>query len=92
MVVEVLMKKRFLRRTPSKRKRKAGKKQKYNLPKIITIGNSKGVILRTTILEDLDWKLGDRVEYEYDDKEKVLKIRNYSAEQREYARESDALY
>ena len=53
-------------------------------PKIIKIGNSLGVVLRKFILDDIDWRRGDRVDFEYDPKEKVLKIRNYSAEQREY--------
>ena len=60
------------------------KRNSDSMPKIIQIGNSLGIVLRSYILENLGWRKGDRIEFEYSDKDELLKVRNLSAEQREY--------
>jgi len=84
-VIEMsLMRQRMYRQNRKVQRSKAKEPLNAVLPKIIEIGNSLGVVLRKFILDDIDWRKGDRVDFEYNSKEKVLKIRNYSAEQREY--------
>jgi len=55
----------------------------YSMPKLITIGNSVGMVISKALLESIDWKKGDSIEYEYDDIEKRLVVRNLTAEQRD---------
>jgi hypothetical protein len=57
----------------------------YRLPKLIQIGNSLGVVIGHKLLSSIDWRKGDCIQYEYDDKEKVLTLRNFTAEGRENA-------
>ena len=54
------------------------------MPKLVQIGNSVGLVISKIMLQSICWKKGDRVEYGYSGEEKVLWIRNLSAEQREF--------
>jgi antitoxin component of MazEF toxin-antitoxin module len=53
------------------------------LPRLITIGNSVGLVISKPMLQSIGWRKGDAIEYEFDDAEKRLVVRNLSAEQRD---------
>lgn len=51
--------------------------------RLITIGNSVGLVISKALLRSINWKKGDAVEYEYDDAQKRLIVRNLTAEKRD---------
>ena len=67
--------------------KKASRKKlqkKTSMPRLVVIGNSVGLVIGKALLESIGWEKGDIIEYWYNDPEKLLSIRNLSAEQREY--------
>ncbi|MFX1363161.1 MAG: hypothetical protein ACFE7A_06880 [Promethearchaeota archaeon] len=70
-------------KTTKPRTRKKPEK-KASMPRLVAIGNSVGLVIAKALLESIGWEKGDIIEYWYDEPEKLLSIRNLSAEQREY--------
>jgi hypothetical protein len=82
--VKQALKPRFTFGKTSKKPFKPKATKTYRLPKLIIIGNSVGFVIGSRLLRSMDWRIGDKIRYEYDDSEKVLKVRNFTAEEREY--------
>jgi len=78
-----LFKPRLRLHTVKKASRKKLQK-KTSMPRLVVIGNSVGLVIGKALLESIGWEKGDIIEYWYNDPEKLLSIRNLSAEQREY--------
>lgn len=70
--------------TVKKAFQKKPQQKKTSMPRLVTIGNSVGLIICKALLESIEWEKGDIIEYQYSDLEKILSIRNLSAEQREH--------
>jgi hypothetical protein len=78
-----LFKPRLRLLTVKKASRKKSQK-KISMPRLVAIGNSVGLVIGKPLLESIGWEKGDIIEYWYNEPEKLLSIRNLSAEQREY--------
>ena len=78
-----MFKPRLRLHTVKKASRKKPQK-KTSMPRLVTIGNSVGLVIGKALLESIGWEKGDIIEYWYNEPKKFLSVRNLSAEQREY--------
>lgn len=56
----------------------------HKMPKLITIGDSVGIVISKLMLNSIGWKKGDYISMEYNDEEDELRITNYTSNERRH--------
>jgi hypothetical protein len=60
------------------------KKFKWKGQKLVTVGNSTGLVIGRRLLKSVDWRKGDYIQVSFDGKGETLSVRNFTAEGRKY--------